>query len=271
MAYSRGQIIQIGDQLGRAYQRAEVEILEELLSAQTSDWRQAYLEQRLDQIRGILEELGETEADWRQTHLRKLYQSGIDEADKHLTRAAGVKPPPRELASVHRESIRIIAEEMRINLDAARSTVGRQVEDVFRKGALGAIQAETARGGTALDAAKRMIDTWERKGVTAFTDSAGKRWNLNTYARMVARTTTREATDQALWNRLEEREHDLVRITRHAGECPKCEEALDTLGTIFSLSGNHPKYPALDEAEDMDLFHPNCIHRQIPHIERYAA
>src|SRR5690554_1593907 len=144
MAYTKSDLLAIAGQLARAYQRAEVEILEQLLSAQTSDWKRAFLEQRRQQIQEILTELGETEADWRQMHLRRLYQSGIDEADAKLARARGVKPPPKELASVHRQSIQIIAEQMAVSLGEARGMVGRQVEGVFRRGALGAIQAETA-------------------------------------------------------------------------------------------------------------------------------
>ncbi|MFW5868366.1 MAG: phage minor capsid protein, partial [Armatimonadota bacterium] len=185
--------------------------------------------------------------------------------------AQGVKPPPKELASVHSQSIRIIAEQMAVSLEAARGMVGRQVEDLFRRGALGAIQAETARGGTALDAAKRMIATWERQGVTSFIDADGKRWGLSTYAEMVSRTTTREATDQALYNRLEERGHDLIEVTRHSGECPKCLNAINTYGTIYSLSGTSEKYPAYDDGKAAGLWHPNCVHRPTPYIERYAA
>lgn len=266
MAYTKAQILQISGQLARAYQRAEVEILEQLLSAQTSDWKRAFLQQRLEQIRAILTELGQTEADWRQMHLRKLYQAGIRDADRMLQTARGVRPPPPELAAIHKQSIEIIAEQMAISLGSARATIGRQVEDLFRKGALGAIQAEQTGGGTALDAAKRMIQTWERQGVTAFVDASGTRWDLSTYAEMVSRTTTREATDQALYNRLNERGHDLVEITRHAGECDKCQEALNSLGTVFSLSGRSDRYPSLDEAEEIGLFHPNCVHRPTPYV-----
>lgn len=271
MAYTPDQLILIGDQLGRVYQRAQVEILEQIISAQTSDWKRSFLEQRLTQIEQILNGLGQADADWQTRHLRELYTNGIKSADAGLRGVRGVAPPPRVLASIHQSSINVLSEQMALSLGEARAMVGRQVEDLFRRAALESIRTETAIGGTARDAAKRMVQTWEQKGITAFQDVRGNQWGLDTYANMVARTTTREATNQGLKNRLSERGRDLVEITRHGGECEKCQEALDSLGEIYSLSGNSERYPALDEAEALGLFHPNCVHVPVPYIETEAA
>ena len=97
------------------------------------------------------------------------------------------------------------------------------------------------------------------RGITGFVDAAGKRWNMETYAEMIARTTPRQAMIEGTKNRLLEHGHDLAEIIGGIGEntCETCE-AWD--GRIVSLTGKTSGYPTLDEARDAGVFHPQCTH-----------
>jgi len=270
MAYSEAEIVAIADQLSTAYRRGEVEILDALVNSNLTDYQRAVAMRQQARIAQILDELGTADEGWTRMHLRRLYQEGLEDADAALD-AIRAQAPPEEFSALHRESIQLYAENLATALGEARATVGRRVNDVFRRAGIAALQQETIVGGTARDATARMVQELQRRGITAFVaqrrDGSQMQFKLGDYADIVARTTSREATDAALFHRLSERGHDLVRITRHEGECPKCINAIETYGTIYSLSGNSDTYPALEDAKGLGLFHPRCVHRPTPYIE----
>lgn len=271
MAYSSAQLLQIAGQLERAYAEGERIILERIIAADLTDYQRARALGQLAQIREVLTALRADTERWVDTHVPRLYLEGVVDADLALDAAAAAVAPPPELAALHTTSIQLLGENLRTRLGEARVLVGRRVDDLFRQAALASLQQSTILGERPVEAIRRMMADMQRVGITSFTDRAGRRWGLARYAEMVTRTTTREATDQGLFNRMAERRHDLVQITRHDGECPKCVNALEALGTIFSLSGSSEQYPALDEARALGLFHPNCVHRPTPWIERYQS
>jgi hypothetical protein len=136
--------------------------------------------------------------------------------------------------------------------------LGRRVDDPWRRLALdvtagGVIGGDTHRD-VAAELARRLVSEGVTDASTAFVDAAGRRWSLDSYASMVARTTTREATTAATANRMLEHGLDLVTISRHrhpADECSQWE------GRTFSLRGLDTRYPRLVVRPP---FHPNCAH-----------
>ncbi|HUS79940.1 MAG TPA: phage minor capsid protein [Armatimonadota bacterium] len=265
MGYTPEQIRAIAAQLGGAYRRGEVEILNSVVNAQLTDWERARIIAQQQKIRDVLDELGEVEDDWSQMHLRPLYTEAVGDVA-----AATQTAPPAELSALHETSIQILGENLATALDEARATVGRRVDDLFRRAGLANLQRSTILGQTARDAMQNMVAQLQEQGITAFVDVRGARWNLSTYAEMVARTTSREATDLGLGNRMAELGEDLVQISRHGGECPKCVGAIETHGLIYSISGTSEEYPSVEEGRAAGLWHPQCVHVRRPYIERYA-
>jgi len=100
------------------------------------------------------------------------------------------------------------------------------------------------------------------KGQTAFVDRLGRKWRLDTYAEMVARTTTREAASVATLNTCQEYGQDLVRITVHY---PTCEICAPLQGKVYSISGNDDRYPKLTD-ERRPPIHPHCRHVLAPYV-----
>lgn len=140
--------------------------------------------------------------------------------------------------------------------------IGRRVDDPWRRLAL----EELGAGHVALDTRRqisanlirRLVDEGITDALTGFVDRAGRRWSLERYTEMVARTTTREATSRGAVNRLEEHGLDLVEISSHPHAADVCTP-YD--GETFSRSGDHPTYPRLEE---LPPFHPNCRHVLTP-------
>jgi len=265
MGYGPEQIRAIAAQLGGAYRRGEVEILDAVVNAQLTEWERARIIAQQQKIRAVLNELGEVEDDWSQMHLRPLYTEAIGDVA-----AATGTAPPAAMSALHETSIAILGENLSTALGEARATVGRRIDDMFRQAGLANLQRSTILGETARDAMKSMVAQLQEQGITAFVDVRGARWNLSTYAEMVARTTSREATDQGLTNRMAELGEDLITISDHAGSCEECISAIASLGYIYSISGSSEKYPSVDQGRSAGLWHPNCTHVKRPYIERYA-
>jgi len=88
---------------------------------------------------------------------------------------------------------------------------------------------------------------------------------METYANMVARTSTMEAHLTGLANRLSELGQDVVEVDSHDNPCPTCA---NWEGVLLSLSGESVGQDVggetveytLAEAEADGLFHPNCEH-----------
>lgn len=269
MAYTKAELLQISGQLERAYVNGERTMLERIIEADLTDYQRARAEQQLRQIREALDNLRNDTDRWVNTHVPRLYIEGMAEADVDLNAAQQALQPPDELAALHTTSIETYGEQMRTKLGEARVLVGRRVDDLFRQAALASLQESTILGETPKKAIKRMIADMQSIGITSFTDQAGRRWGLARYAEMVTRTTTREATDAGLFNRLAERGHDLIKVTTHSGACDKCLNAIAMHGLIYSLSGNSDEYPSYDQGKAAGLWHPQCVHRPTTYIERY--
>lgn len=145
--------------------------------------------------------------------------------------------------------------------------LGRQAQDVFRSAGLEMVLRQQAQGSR-LQAQRDFVEELQRQGITAFTDKAGRKWSLHTYADMVTRTTARQA--EVLSVLTQDPEWDLYKISSHHTTCAKCAPYE---GRVYSKSGTSPYYPPLTEAfgkidpagpdslaNSWLNIHPNCLH-----------
>jgi hypothetical protein len=89
----------------------------------------------------------------------------------------------------------------------------------------------------------------------------GKMWRMDKYADLVARTELRRTQSEAVKNESIRMGHDLVEVSDHGDTDEECDQYA---GNIYSISGEDPKYPFLDQEPP---FHPNCMHFLIPYVE----
>lgn len=162
-------------------------------------------------------------------------------------------------------------------LPAQRDLVGRRIDDALRRiqltrAAEGLAEGQTRRtiSGAILDDLNALPDgttaavqdlarpdplTQQLSEGRYFVNSRGAAYSPEDYARMVARTVTREAVSQAQLYRWQRVGIDLVLVSQHrGGDCPICAPYH---GKTFSLSGATQGYPTLDQAPP---YHPNCRH-----------
>ena len=167
--------------------------------------------------------------------------------------AADSERMQREMTEIVDDLARQIHNSVEIELRHMR----RDTDDVYRQ-VIEQVRGDWLSPGNAskLNAeVQNAINEFAGRGVTGFTDKAGRRWGLYEYANMAMRTAIHRAGLQATIDTMRASGYDLAYITRHPGACPLCER---WYGTILSISGNDPTHPSLQGAMDQGLFHPNC-------------
>lgn len=87
-------------------------------------------------------------------------------------------------------------------------------------------------------------------------DKNGKprKYKIKDYAKMCVFTEAIKSQADATINLAIEVESDLVQISRHFTNCEICQQYE---GKVYSLSGNDPDFPLLEEQPP---YHPNCKH-----------
>lgn len=161
-----------------------------------------------------------------------------------------------------------IDEAAEVTFNSAKEflAVGRLAADEFRTLSLERVAEATAIGKGWRDAQRKLAIDLNNKGITAFTDKAGRQWDLTGYCSMLTRTTARQAQVAAT---LTENDHDLWQILPHGTTCALCAAYQ---GRVYSKSGLDPDYPPLSSAFGKidplganDLtntylnIHPNCL------------
>lgn len=110
---------------------------------------------------------------------------------------------------------------------------------------------------------QEILNRFSDRGITGMIDTSGRRWKLDTYAEMTARTQTANAARQAAMNRQQQYGLDLVRISSHSPCSTLC---YPWQGKVYSITGKSRKYPPLQEAILGGLFHSNCKHSSSAYI-----
>ncbi|MFI6443816.1 phage minor capsid protein [Kitasatospora sp. NPDC050543] len=153
----------------------------------------------------------------------------------------------------------------------------RVVQDTYR-GIIGRVSAGPLTGvNTRRQATQRALDQFAQRGITGFTDRAGRNWDMASYAEMAARSVTGRAAIQGHTDRLQAIGQRLVIVSDAPLECPLCRPwegeilTLDehragpqvlTLADARHDGVTHTVHVAgsLTEARAAGLMHPNCRH-----------
>lgn len=244
------------ERLIKLYTAAEADILKEINRCLLKGNQTAYLKTMQKNVRAILKDLKAGSRDWCDKSIPAVYREGTNYADMQMT-AKGQKVIAG-FGAVHQQAGKILADGTFGRFEDVNGMIGRRVDDIYRKLALENVRASTIGYQSWQKVARNYRQQLADQGVTGFTDRAGKKWNMASYARMVSRTTTMEAAVQGTAMRLQENGHDLVEVTTHSSPCPKCEP---WEGKVLSLSGEDKDHPSLDDAKAAGLFHPNCRHQ----------
>lgn len=157
-------------------------------------------------------------------------------------------------------SIRALIGETATEVIGSHARILRSVEDAYRAVIAEASPLQLAGALTRREAAQRALNAFADRGITAFTDRAGRQWSMTSYTEMATRTAARRAQWSGHADQLLAHGQDLVIVSDHSQECSLCRP---WEGKVLSLSGA-PHVDAdwvatLGEAQAAGLGHPGCV------------
>jgi hypothetical protein len=200
--------------------------------------------------------------------LERAYLRGAATAEGDLKRLGR----ELDLPVTHAErAVAALVAGMSDQLEALDLPVVRQAADAYRAAVVRAASGTLTGAATRLQDAQHALDELASRGLSGFTDTAGRRWGLSTYVEMATRTTTAHAAVQGHLDRLEQAGIPLVIVSDSPRECPRCrpwEGKVLARGPVPAIMGDAVTGKSvrvrvdgtLAEATAAGLFHPNCTH-----------
>ena len=246
------------------YRTASRRIIQTINSS--DDFSREANQARLKQIDVILQDLDKKTKKWVDRETESAYKSGHNNAET-LLESVGINLTS-SFGKIDKEAVKVMANDSYLAFAESISGVKRHTTQIINMSTKQRIQAILADGKISGASKKEIANNIAgelKQGFIVLKDKAGKTWQIDNYAEMLARTKMTEATNKGLTNRMQEENYDLVQVTDHGTKCELCQPHE---GEIYSISGKSKEYPALDTATG--LFHPRCEHRLVPYHEDFA-
>jgi hypothetical protein len=157
-----------------------------------------------------------------------------------------------------RRAIDALVRETLTNVSFTHTRLLRSTLDVYRTVISEAGAPQVLAGvATRRQAAQSALNRLAARGVTGFIDSAGRGWEIESYAEMATRTAVGRAQVAGSLQRFQEAGRDLVIVSDAPQECSTCRP---WEGRVLSVSGQDRRYPSVATATAAGLFHANCRH-----------
>ncbi|EEM07463.1 minor capsid protein [Bacillus pseudomycoides] len=226
------------------------------LNQQQMDTIARYSGKTSEEVRKMLEAAGFTAVEQHEALYLEAVQAGsLVAAPAMYTSAALIgilnAYERQALETFNLVNTTMLKQSQQVYLDILNKTVGKVLGDVI----------------TAQQALRQTVSEWTQRGIPALIDKRGRRWGVEGYVSMVARSTSQNVANGMQDERMKEYNVDLCVVSSYPGARPKCFE---DQGEIYSLSGKHPKYKPLSSTsygEPDGLFGINCSHIRYPYIE----
>lgn len=278
------------------YQIAQANLINTIISKEIRGSYAIYQKSLLRQVDAQVNRLNEFAIKWTDTNIPKAYTKGIDNVVRQfeqmgvsVARTSSVPNivntvsssvvNPINVSSViqnietfsklHTTAIELLVQNTKEDLINANNYIGRSMRDNIRQAGLENTINKIATGQTIKQAKQSLVNRLVDQNVSSIKTKSGRNINLASYAELVARSTTREATNRASINHVQEVGYDLVQMSKHNSPCKLCA----TLeGRVFSVTGEDKRYPPLTKAYKgiYANVHPNCRHIMSPYIEKLA-
>lgn len=273
------------------YGRAELYLIRVIRDAiikagEAPTWAEAQLlaiRQERGRIQGMAAALEKQSINlWLET-IDAAYASGVIAAETELASipesAKGFFNAAPGSTVVNDAAVLALASESVGAMSQLHQGILRATDDIWRRITAEAAGYTTSGAMTPQQAAQRAFTRMSRDGLGFFTDRAGRKWGLDTYAEMSVRTATNRALRAGHSDTMVEHGVDLVVVSSHPNPAPQCapyERKVLSLTGRFQ-AGTHRIGDSIvgvagtmAEAEADGLHHPNCRHRYSAYVPGFT-
>lgn len=160
------------------------------------------------------------------------------------------------------------ANDLGTRLTATLPRILRFADDAYRAAAID--EAVTGIVHDKLTHPAAQHTAWRKlteRGITGFTDRAGRQWNLSSYVEMATRTGVQHAFNAGHLARMVRAGVEQFTVPSDGHPCPLCKP---WQGRVLTVSGPSP---TIEEARIAGLWHPSCKHTLVayfPGISKFA-
>lgn len=285
MAVDQGLLDDIAASVADLYREVETSLVKTIADRLNADLSlpSPFQENKLDSIRklstaaqAVYTRLQKTKSAKIREAIRTAYRNGYGSALTGMPVSKAIRTDAKQAMSdvPNAAVIENIATAVHRDLGKVEGNILRNVMDAYRAvqaaGAARIITGTQTRRQASQAMWQRLID----RGITSFTDKAGRVWKLSSYAEMIGRTNAQRAAVQGQTDRLTSLGVDLVIVSDNVQECRVCRPFEGKILAIKGPTGTvkvehatrdgemvtvHVK-ATLDGARALGLFHPNCRH-----------
>lgn len=167
------------------------------------------------------------------------------------------EPVPGGFESHAERAARAIREDLEGKLNGLQFRIARFANDVYQAVVADA-SLDQVMGRTPAEAQHAAYDRLVKAGITGFTDSKGRNWELTAYVEMAVRTAVERAYNVAQLDRLRAVWFTYFVVSDDGHPCPLCQP---WQGVVLT-DGVPDEYAhhTIAEATSAGLFHPRCRH-----------
>ena len=243
------------------YQQSQIRLIDKIATLEARGNSTLYSKQLLASVNQELTTLNQFASKWAAEEIPGAYRAGMDLSYQAYRKAA----IDVTKVAASQKVLKNLVDNVTESLTDANNFVGRRIRDDLRQAGLEAVAQKLSTGATVKETKKILLQKMSDKGITTLVNKNGRAMNLDAYASMTARTTTREATNRGSIDAVLAVGGDLMEIPQHFSTCPVCSIYE---GRVYSITGKSKDYPPLSEAfGGYDIIHPSCSHSAVPYFE----
>lgn len=230
-----------------------------------SDWATRKLLEVQDlrrRLQTVVDELAAGDPQRIDVAIRTAYNRGSATAATDLTKLGASIDTAFGVANL--ATVQALAEDTVGRLATTHAAILRRTLDGYRDVIASTTQQVITGTATRRQAAQSALDAFARRGISGFVDSAGRSWDMASYAEMATRTAATRAVVAGHTERLLAFGLDLVIVSDSPQNCPLCapweRKVLSITGRTREASDGTRVAGSLAEAQSAGLYHPGCTH-----------
>lgn len=226
----------------------------------------------LDFIDQELEKLNAAAGTFTREAVQQSFLTGAIDAYKVIAPTAAV-PAYSAFTGLHKPAIDLLVHNSQNFFTIANNLIARQAKDVIRDMGVRATTHKYAEGLTWQQMKAELQEVLQADGFNRvpyrFTPGTMR---ADSYAELVARTTTAEATNTGTINQMEEMEEYLVKMTSHSPTCKICAPRQGRVYRLRDFPAGDPRnqFPHISEGMPRwpmyKTVHVNCRHRIVAYV-----
>jgi len=255
--------------LARFYRSGKVEIQSVLNSIEVEKLVRARVQ---SEVNRVVNDLEAGTKQWIEESYPRLYEDAADSVLEMVNDASKKNVPTNFTpTAADQQTIERLSTSsfnlFREALSGTRRQTSNVLDAVTQERILFELSKQTEKAVTLAQLKETTSQIIKDSGVGALTDRAGRTWQLDTYAEMVARTEHTNIVNTATKAQSLKYGVDLVQFTSHGASdsCGSLE------GEIVSLTGQTPGFQKLENAiAGTHMLGPNCRHTYTPISEKEA-